>query len=63
MIKFAFYLALDGKVPQKVEIDQISSLLATGKGLSGIKSLLLGSVAERVARYANCSVLSGRASK
>jgi len=33
MIKFAFYLALDGKVPQKVDIDQIGSLLTTGKGL------------------------------
>ena len=31
------------------------------KGLTGIESLLLGSVAERVARYANCSVLIGRA--
>ena len=33
MIKFAFYLAPDGKLPQQVEIDQISSLLATGNGL------------------------------
>ena len=31
------------------------------RGLTGIKSFLLGSVAERVARYANCSVLIGRA--
>jgi nucleotide-binding universal stress UspA family protein len=30
------------------------------KGLTGIESFLLGSVAERVARYANCSVLIGR---
>ena len=30
------------------------------RGLSGIESFLLGSVAERVARYANCSVLIGR---
>ncbi len=30
------------------------------KGLSGIESYLLGSVTERVARYANCSVLIGR---
>ena len=36
-------------------------IIALGsRGLSGIKSLLLGSVAERVARYANCSVLIGR---
>jgi magnesium transporter len=33
MIKFAFYLAPDGKLPQQVNIDQIGSLLATGKGL------------------------------
>jgi len=37
-------------------------IIALGsRGLSGIKSLLLGSVAERVATYANCSVLIGRA--
>ena len=30
------------------------------RGLSGIESLLLGSVAERVARYADCSVLISR---
>ena len=36
-------------------------LVALGsRGLSGIKSLLVGSVAERVSRYANCSVLIGR---
>jgi len=33
------------------------------RGLTGIESFLLGSVAERVARYANCSVLIGRAPK
>jgi nucleotide-binding universal stress UspA family protein len=39
-------------------------IIALGsRGLSGIESLLLGSVAERVARYADCSVLIGRASK
>jgi nucleotide-binding universal stress UspA family protein len=32
-----------------------------GRGLTPVKALLLGSVAERVARYANCSVLIGRA--
>ncbi len=31
------------------------------KGLTGIELLLLGSAAERVARYAHCSVLIGRA--
>jgi len=37
-------------------------IIALGsRGLSRIESLLLGSVAERVARYANCSVLIGRA--
>ncbi|MFC1903091.1 universal stress protein [Chloroflexota bacterium] len=37
-------------------------IIALGsKGLTGIKSFLLGSVAERVARYAKCSVLIGRA--
>jgi nucleotide-binding universal stress UspA family protein len=36
-------------------------IIAVGsRGLSGIESFLLGSVAERVARYANCSVLIGR---
>lgn len=30
------------------------------KGLTGIESYLLGSVAERVVRYTNCSVLIGR---
>lgn len=36
-------------------------IIAVGsKGLTGIESLLLGSVAERVARHANCSVLIGR---
>ena len=36
-------------------------IIALGsRGLTGIESLLLGSVAERVARYANCSVLIGR---
>jgi len=30
------------------------------RGMSGIESFLLGSVAERVARYADCSVLIGR---
>jgi nucleotide-binding universal stress UspA family protein len=39
-------------------------IIALGsRGLSRIESLLLGSVAERVARYADCSVLIGRASK
>ncbi|MFC1977798.1 universal stress protein [Chloroflexota bacterium] len=39
-------------------------IIAVGsKGLTGIASFLLGSVAERVARYANCSVLIGRAPK
>ena len=33
MIKSAFYLAPDAKLPQQVEIDQISNLLGTGKGL------------------------------
>ena len=38
-------------------------IVAVGsRGLTGIESFLLGSVAERVARYANCSVLIGRAS-
>jgi len=38
------------------------NIIALGsRGLSRIESLLLGSVAERVARYANCSVLIGRA--
>lgn len=36
-------------------------IMAVGsRGLSGIKSFLLGSVAERVARYSDCSVLIGR---
>jgi nucleotide-binding universal stress UspA family protein len=36
-------------------------IIAVGsKGLTGIESFLLGSVAERVARYASCSVLIGR---
>ncbi|MFC1934464.1 universal stress protein [Chloroflexota bacterium] len=36
-------------------------IVAVGsKGLTGIESFLLGSVAERVARYVNCSVLIGR---
>ena len=36
-------------------------IIALGsRGLTGIESLLLGSVAERIARYANCSVLIGR---
>ena len=36
-------------------------IIALGsRGLTGIESLLLGSVAERVAKYANCSVLIGR---
>lgn len=39
-------------------------IVAVGsKGLTGIESFLLGSVAERVARYASCSVLIGRALK
>ena len=39
-------------------------IIALGsRGLTGIESFLLGSVAERVARYANCSVLIGRAPK
>jgi nucleotide-binding universal stress UspA family protein len=39
-------------------------IIALGsRGLTGIESLLLGSVAERVARYANCSVLIGRAAR
>lgn len=39
-------------------------IIALGsRGLSGIEALLLGGVAERVARYANCSVLIGRAPK
>ncbi len=39
-------------------------IIALGsRGLTGIESLLLGSVAERIARYANCSVLIGRAAK
>jgi nucleotide-binding universal stress UspA family protein len=36
-------------------------IIAVGsRGLTGIESFLLGSVAERVARYADCSVLIGR---
>lgn len=36
-------------------------IIALGsRGISGIESLLLGSVAERVARYADCAVLIGR---
>lgn len=39
-------------------------IIALGsRGLSGIESRLLGSVAERVASHADCSVLIGRASK
>jgi len=39
-------------------------IIALGsRGLSGIESLFLGGVAERVARYANCSVLIGRTPK
>jgi len=39
-------------------------IIALGsRGLSRIESLLLGSVAERVARYTNCSVLIGRTPK
>jgi nucleotide-binding universal stress UspA family protein len=39
-------------------------IIALGsRGLSGIEPLLLGSVAERIARYANCSVLIGRIPK
>jgi nucleotide-binding universal stress UspA family protein len=39
-------------------------IIALGsRGLTGIESLFLGSVAERVARYANCSVLIGRPSR
>lgn len=39
-------------------------IIAIGsRGLTGIESLLLGSVAERIARNANCSVLIGRAAK
>jgi len=35
-------------------------IIALGRrGLTGIESLLMGSVAERIARYANCSVLIG----
>jgi nucleotide-binding universal stress UspA family protein len=30
------------------------------RGLTGLESILLGSMAERVARYARCSVLIGR---
>ncbi len=33
MIKFAFYLAPDGKVPQRISKDDMSGLAATGKGL------------------------------
>ncbi len=33
MIKSAFYLAPDGKLPQQVSTDDIGSLVATGKGL------------------------------
>jgi len=36
-------------------------IIALGsRGLTGLESILLGSVAERVARYARCSVLIGR---
>jgi hypothetical protein len=41
-----------------------SDIIALGsRGLTRIESILLGGVAERVARYANCSVLIGRAAK
>jgi len=41
--------------------EYIPDIIAVGsKGLTNIASFLLGSVAERVARYANCSVLIGR---
>ena len=39
-------------------------LIALGaKGLAGVEAFLLGSVAQRVARFAKCSVLIGRASR
>jgi len=38
-------------------------IATSSRGLTGIELLLLGSIAERVARYANCSVLIGRAAK
>jgi nucleotide-binding universal stress UspA family protein len=41
-----------------------TDIVALGsRGLTGLELLLLGSVAERVARYANCSVLIGRAAR
>ena len=45
------------RVAQEYETDIV---VLGAKGLSGIESFLLGSVAERVARYAKCSVLIGR---
>jgi nucleotide-binding universal stress UspA family protein len=45
----------------KAAEEYVPDMIAIGsKGLTGIESLFLGSVAERVARYANCSVLIGR---
>jgi len=45
------------RVAQEYETDIV---VLGAKGLSGIESFLLGSVAERVARYAKCLVLIGR---
>jgi nucleotide-binding universal stress UspA family protein len=44
-----------------IKVHEPDIIALGGRGLTPVKALLLGSVAERVARYANCSVLIGRA--
>jgi nucleotide-binding universal stress UspA family protein len=56
-----------GNPPQQIlkaaEDQKVDMIVVGAKGLSGIRGFLLGGVAQRTARYANCAVLIARTRK
>ena len=58
------HLVIEGRVAESIlaAADAYGAdIIALGaKGLTGIESYIIGSVAERIARHAKCSVLIGR---
>ncbi|MBK9261467.1 MAG: universal stress protein [Polyangiaceae bacterium] len=55
--------AADSAILRVAEDVKATLIVTASRGLSGIARLLLGSVAERIARYAHCSVFIARAHK
>ena len=55
--------AADGAILRVAEDVKATLVVTASRGLSGITRLLLGSVAERIVRYAHCSVFIARPHK